>query len=656
MNFKEAYLETKAMSDRLRAGSIAIDATELFCDETCAVYVGMVEDPETGEISSRLFQTQFSSGQTSQISIGPNNDRHPHISPNGASIAFLSDADSKFNFQLRILSRRSGIVRKTGPITGTIEYLRWSPDGLKILVGVAGNFAEVSGNDGGFRYSDFARANMESWSPDVEMDAATERSRTLWIYDVDRDELTQLSPIGINIWEAAWCGPEAVTAITSKSWEESAWYTATLDHFELATGKRKTIYGSHVQLGWPAGSPSGQFVAFVEAVCSDRQLVAGNLVIVGTNKSGVRRIQTAGIDVTHIAWLSDQLVLIAGVRGLHTVVASYDLSAGALLEWWSSVGLTASSRYPQIAPIAKEQRCGMIVEGFASPPAISIVSPDGLSIVRELNSQGAETIKALLQSESVVKWTAPDGSNIEGWLLLPHSKAPQALVVQIHGGPILQWRTHWLGRAISTAMLLNKGYAVFQPNPRGSSGYGQNFASAVVQDVGGADMSDLISGVDELIGRGLVNGRKVGLMGGSYGGFMTSWIITQTDRFAAAVPIAPITNWVSQHLISNIPAFDERFLAGTIHETGGQYHTRSPVNFADRVTTPTMIVCGRLDRCTPQAQASEFRNALVCAGVTTEMLTYPDEGHGVRGPQAKIDFAARVVCWFQRFMPATDLL
>ncbi len=131
---------------------------------------------------------------------------------------------------------------------------------------------------------------------------------------------------------------------------------------------------------------------------------------------------------------------------------------------------------------------------------------------------------------------------------------------------------------------------------------------------------------------------------------MTSWLITQDTRFAAAVPVAPITNQLTEHLISNIPHFVKLFLADEYTNPGGKYFQRSPVMHAHKVRTPTLNICGALDRCTPPEEAVQFHNALLENGVRSVLVTYPEEGHVVRKPPAIFDYAARVVAWFEEHL------
>jgi dipeptidyl aminopeptidase/acylaminoacyl peptidase len=169
--------------------------------------------------------------------------------------------------------------------------------------------------------------------------------------------------------------------------------------------------------------------------------------------------------------------------------------------------------------------------------------------------------------------------------------------------------------------------------------------------MGGADTSDCLSGLDHLVGRGIADPARLGVTGLSYGGFMTSWLITQDTRFAAAVAVAPITNHVTEHLVSNIPQFVALFLDDHYNNLGGKYFTRSPIMQAHMAKTPTLSICGALDRCTPPEEAIQFHHALLENGVESALITYPEEGHGVHKLPAAMDYAARIVAWFETHMP-----
>lgn len=225
-------------------------------------------------------------------------------------------------------------------------------------------------------------------------------------------------------------------------------------------------------------------------------------------------------------------------------------------------------------------------------------------------------------------------------------------MLNIHGGPIWSFADCWSMNYAWVPLLVARGYAVLNPNPRGSSGRGQEFAGRVVHDMGGADAEDLLSGIDDLVRRGIADPDRIGLIGRSYGGFMSSWLVTRSDRFAAAIPLSPVTDWYSQAFTSNIAAWGNGFLGADPERPGNAVHERSPVLRASRVRTPCLNVAGALDRCIPPGQAAEFHRALLAHGVVSELVIYPAEGHGVFAQPTLTDFLTRVTAWFERFMPA----
>nr|WP_279606937.1 prolyl oligopeptidase family serine peptidase [Burkholderia gladioli] len=202
----------------------------------------------------------------------------------------------------------------------------------------------------------------------------------------------------------------------------------------------------------------------------------------------------------------------------------------------------------------------------------------------------------------------------------------------------------------------NRQYRPGRPRPSGCASCRYRHGPAGHRSRPGPGWSALprtLSGLDALASQGLVDPARIGVMGVSYGGYISAWLITQDQRFAAAVPIAPVTNWVSQHLSCNVPTFCELFLRDKLDDPLGQYFSRSPIHHAERVRTPTLHVCGALDRITPAGQALEFHRALQgSTDVESVLLTYPHEGHGISSMPASFDFAARVMHWFDRHMPA----
>ncbi len=495
-------------------------------------------------------------GRVRLLTRGPGDDALPRWSPDGSVLAFLSDRAERGVAQLHLLRADVGEATPGPTVDGAVEYLHWSPDGSAILLGVAERGADMAGGQGSGTMGGVT-AELPAWMPTVDV-AEGEGWRSAWIVDVAAGSVRRASPEGLNVWEAVWCGPGALLAVcTDGEPGEAAWYHADLRVIDLATGEATVGLTTAVQLGWPAASPSGLQRAVVQAVCSDRWVVAGDLLLLGEDGADPTVVDTLGVDVTQLVWLDEDRLAYVGQRGLDCVLGVYDRTAGKATETWStpeSIGFI----YPE-ASFLPDGRCAVELDSWDRPPAIAIVT-DEARVVASLGHAGSDAQRAALGPVEPLSWRAADGLEIQGLLVTPRGEGPFPLVVHVHGGPVWAFRNRWgMGMQLA-ALLVAQGYAVLSPNPRGSSGRGQDFTAMVVGDMGGADAHDILGGVDVLVERGVADPARLGLTGGSYGGFMSAWLVTQDPRFAASVPIAPVTDWFSQHHTSNIGFWDGEFL------------------------------------------------------------------------------------------------
>jgi dipeptidyl aminopeptidase/acylaminoacyl peptidase len=582
--------------------------------------------------------------------------RWAKFSPDGESLAFLSDRARPGSFQLFLL-RDTGFGEATPVpgVPGTIEYAHWSPDGRSLLLGVAGLGAELSGTQGS-GVNTRRTENGPAWHPIIEHGTPESAWRTLWLYSLDTGEISQLSPEGMNCWEAAWCGPSTVLAIASDAPGEDAWYGATLNAIDVATGTSRAVFRcDDAQLGVPAGSPDGRYACLVRAVCSDRWIVAGDLVAVDLVTGEHSVVDTANTDVTWLQWIDPDRLGYLGQRHLDSVAGIVDITTKEHTEVFSTELSCGGGRYPDGA-FTNDGRVVVVQGAYHLPPQIALLGAGKNEMLASTANPGSDYLLSVAGTASAISWSAPDGLQIEGILCTPAGSGPFPLVVSIHGGPIWAYRNMWSMRYPWVPLLVSRGYAVLSPNPRGSGGRGQEFARSVVGDMGGADAHDILSGIDALVERNIVDPARVGLIGGSYGGFMSSWLVTQDQRFAAAVPSSPTTDWYSMQFTSNIGGWARAYLDSDPEEPGSSAHTRSPVLRASKVRTPCLLVCGANDRCTPPGQAREFYQALQAHGVESVLATYPQEGHGVRAYPAVIDLLARVLAWFEQHMPPGENL
>lgn len=560
--------------------------------------------------------------------------RHMAVAADGRRCAIYHDD----GVEIVDLLDGSSIARQA--VSGVVEQLRWSPNG-KLGLLVAGAGSDVSGAEGGFALR--VAHDGPSWLPEVDMGGSDDVWRRLWIWESDDADILPVTTPPLNVWEFDWIGEDGFAVIASDHHGEGSWYGASLRLVDAATGKDRPGHCATDQLAIPRTSPDGGQVAFIEAVCSDRGIVCGTLRL--WEGGAVRTLATGDVEVSDMHWIGPDRIAVAGLRGLETVVGVYDLAADRTETIWSSIDQTCGDHNPAIALSGEEIYAS--IESYAEAPKLVRLGKTEVVPLWSFAAAGASPVTGLIEP---VRWTAEDGLEIEGLLLRPDDAARNLpLLVDIHGGPVWGYRNRWAARLRAAGPMVARGFAILLPNPRGSAGRGQDFARRVLGDMGGADTNDLISGLDHLAALGIIDRDKVVLSGGSYGGFMSSWLITQHTRIAASVPISPVTNWYSQHFTSQFPAFDEVFLDGSPISPVGQYFDRSPVFLAAHVRTPTLTLTGGRDKSTPPGQALEFHNALLQAGATSVLCTYPDDGHSLRGYPAYLDSAARVMMWAETY-------
>ena len=239
---------------------------------------------------------------------------------------------------------------------------------------------------------------------------------------------------------------------------------------------------------------------------------------------------------------------------------------------------------------------------------------------------------------------------MQGWLTFPKnydSARKYPLVVEVHGGPSAS-----AGPRPST-MWSDQGYFVLAPNPRGSFGQGEKFVQANRKDFGYGDLRDILKGMDVVEAKYPIDKAREGLTGWSYGGFMTMFAVTQTHRFRAAIAGAGLSDWLSYYGENSIDQWMIPFFGASVYDDPAVYAKSSAITYIKNVTTPTLVIVGDRDGECPAPQSFEFWHALRDLGVKTQLVVYPDEGHGFRNPEHIRDRAAREIRWFAENMPAS---
>jgi dipeptidyl aminopeptidase/acylaminoacyl peptidase len=320
------------------------------------------------------------------------------------------------------------------------------------------------------------------------------------------------------------------------------------------------------------------------------------------------------------------------------------------------------------APRSREAIGGdIIIDGLAARPGRRLLAftaswPDRPSELYSTRAGNAETLQmSSLNAEFLAEVNlapvrrsmiaCPDGTEVEYFTLLPPHRPPRALPLHldIHGGPHAAWPS---GRFLPMHQsLAGAGYAVLLPNPRGSASYGQAFTSACVGDWGGADSEDILACCDDLIERGTADAKRMFVSGGSYGGFMTTWLVGHSDRFAAATAVAAVIDETSMALTTEIPYFSQFNMGGTPWDRSSEYDLRSPLSYLPAVTTPVLVIHWEGDLRVPVGQGEELYAGLRLLGKTTEFVRYPGGSHTQRSPSQAVDWTRRLLDWNRQHDP-----
>jgi dipeptidyl aminopeptidase/acylaminoacyl peptidase len=347
--------------------------------------------------------------------------------------------------------------------------------------------------------------------------------------------------------------------------------------------------------------------------------------------------------VTSIEWTGGGLRTVA-LAGDRIQIASLSLGKPPVTGYSQPVSVSAGDG--RAAFSAGGDMVAMAVQDYTHAPAIYAgKAPFAKQITHDNDAQ-----PALVKATSVT-WKN-EGYDVQGWLLAPIDADPAkkaAMITIVHGGPSAANVPMYVSRGASLG-LLKAGYYVFLPNPRGSYGQGEAFTAANKRDFGGGDLRDILTGIDAVEKIAPVDDSRLGLTGGSYGGFMSMWANTQTNRFKAIVAGAGLSNWISYYGTNGIDQWMLPFFGKTMYDDPKAYEDVSAIYFMKKAKTPTFIYVGERDIEVPPTQSIEYWHALKDQGVDASLVIYPEEGHGIRNPVNAADVFKRTVAWFDKYL------
>ncbi len=517
---------------------------------------------------------------------------------------------------------------------GTIVDLRYLPDGRLSMLATEGARKEVGATEAGAAVAG-------------DLDAAPPEQR---IAILEGGAIHWASPPELFVYEYdARPDGKGFVGTAAPGDGDNNWWTAKLYAFSAADGAAQVIYTPtdiRQQLANPKVSRDGGTVAFIAGLMSDFGSTGGDvytLPLAADHRPTLRRN----------ARPPPGLCFGAATTGWcpksWQVTRANSSSWARVRQRTKPKVLWSGSETLGHGDITASQACpsGLMAvahESFTSPPQIATGTGGKWSDLTSVNT-GLST-PARVQS---IQWIS-DGFTVQGWLLLPlHVDGKLPMVTTVHGGPAGALLPSFRGPGLQQK-LLERGYAIFYPNPRGSFGQGERFTVANVQDFGHGDLRDILAGIDAAEKVAPIDDARLAITGGSYGGFMTMWTVTQTNRFKAGVASAGITNWQSYYGENGIDAWMLPYFGASVYKDPAVYAKSSPINFINNVRTPTFAYVGERDIECPAPQTEEFWHALKALGVPTSVMIYPGEGHGLRDPANTADAMRRTIEWFDRYL------
>jgi dipeptidyl aminopeptidase/acylaminoacyl peptidase len=594
---------------------------------------------ERGGAHSELYMVPVAGGQPRAVVERPQAAGSPQWSPDGATLAFATRLADHPARQVYVVPAAGGEPRRLTAAPGGVLAFQLSPDGRQIAYTMAVQEPPASavGRD---RLNDVIVASEQG------------RYVRLWVQPLEGGAARVVTPDTLNVVDFVWSPDSRGFALqaTRELGADADQMFRRLYRVSADGGAPVPLPAIPGKLGPMAFSPDSRTLAYLGATALNDPIAQS--VFVMPAAGGAPRNLTPGFEgtATWVGWQDNATVRFVAAEGTVTRLNRVPAAGGAIqrvmgggAEIFGAVGFDARGRTMAFAAHT------------ARHPAELFVAPAG-GAMRRLTTHNAWLEQVALGRQETIEWMGPESLRIEGVVIYPvgfQQGRRYPLAVLPHGGPEGIDQNGWNTRPLYPGQLLaGRGYVVLMPNYRGSGGRGVEFSKGDHRDLGGREFDDVLAGIDHLAALGVVDAGRVGISGTSYGGYFAAWAATRhSDRFRVAIPFAGLTHWMSFMYTTDIP-HEMSLVHWDLYcsENVGLCWDRSPIAHLANARTPTLVGSGLADDRVHPEQAIELYNALRLRGVTTELVLYPREPHGLRERAHQLDYMRRVVEWFDRYL------
>jgi dipeptidyl aminopeptidase/acylaminoacyl peptidase len=612
-------------------------------------------DVEADESSTQIFMVARDGGEVVQLTADDYSASKPRWSPDGRYLGFLAakgDAEEA-KTQVWTLDRRGGEAKQYSAVDQGVGDFAWSPDSKTMLLVITDKSAAQLAEDAAKEAGD--EANPLPYVIDrlqFKRDGVPylDRSRKhIYVLNGRESEALQLTFGDYDDTQPAWSPDSSKIAFVSNRTDEpdgnsntDIWVVSA--EGDAATRDAKKITSNEGSDNAPAWSHDGQQIAYVTVTEPELIWYATNHLAIVSASGRNPRVLTADLDrnVSTPVFAPDDRSVVFGLEDSgERHLAQYELSSGSINRPING-GLSVRG--------FSQHGSGDIAVRMSTPhlPAeLFYLTANNLTQLTRTN----EALLAELDLAEVknVQFASKDGTEVEGFIFLPpgyEAGRRYPTILRLHGGPVSQYDFSFNADA---QLLAANGYVVVISNPRGSSGYGQDFSAALFANWGVPDFEDVMAAVDYAVEEGYTDPDKLGVGGWSYGGILTNYVITKTDRFEGAISGASEVNYIANYGHDHYQYFWEGEL-GLPWENKEAWEKISPWENVDKIVTPTLVMGGKEDWNVPIQNSEQLYQALKRRGVDTQLVVYPDEAHGISRPSFRKDRWERYLDWYDNYV------